>query len=202
MITIHLDKYCVYTHSINGDIFYVGQGLSDRPFDHRSRNNAWKAITAGVGAGAIDVEIVDWYETAAEALEVEKNLISTLRPVANVGGGGNLGFKSLVRRGSTRVACLRNIARLTNYGNFDDREWFRDTLRRHLRIPDVCAETWQIPDDWARAYDDYFAAPDPEYAARKDWVPEISGGTENERRAIKRHRKRKKRFMRLIKNRK
>lgn len=195
MITIHLDKYCVYTHSIDGDIFYVGQGLSDRPFDHRSRNNAWKAITAG--AGAITVEIVDWYETVAEALEVEKNLISTLRPVANVGGGGNVGFKSLVRQGSTRVACMRNVARLTNYGNFDDREWFRDTLRRHLHVPDVCAETWQVPDDWARAYDDYFAKPDPEYAAKKDWVPR----TEDERRAIKRHRKRKKRFMRLIKNR-
>lgn len=162
-IVVYLDKYCVYTHSVEGEIFYVGKGTGSRPFSHELRNDAWKAIASGVGK--VEINIVDWYENEDAALEVEKVLIRKLRPIANLNGGGPRKPKSLINRGEGRYQpTALNVARLTRYGHIRDRDTFDFLLRDHLDIP----AGGEIPKGWADAYNKYFFCVDEEYLKKKD----------------------------------
>lgn len=75
-------KFYVYTHSINGDIFYVGSGSGGRigDLDH---NDIWHSIIAEAG-GAYDAEIIAWFDTRREAYAREKLEILSRRPKANI----------------------------------------------------------------------------------------------------------------------
>lgn len=165
MITIRMDKYCVYTHSIDGDVFYVGKGLSGRPFDAHSRNPEWLAIAAG--AGSFDVEIVGWYDSGEAALEAEAQLIKKLKPIANGGRVRGVSTKSLVNRVNKYLPCTRNIARLTDWGRIQDKDRFKASLRKHLGIPKE-DQTWTVSKEWEDAYNDYFFYPDLEYVKSSD----------------------------------
>ena len=73
----------VYTHSINGEIFYVGCGNTVRPYIKNNRNRVWKNVVSGNG-GLFDVAIVSEHNSKSEALEAELELILELLPYANV----------------------------------------------------------------------------------------------------------------------
>jgi hypothetical protein len=65
---------CVYTHSANGRVFYVGQGNRFRPQGRASRSRAWHAHVKA--AGAYEINVVHWTDDRDEALRVESELIA------------------------------------------------------------------------------------------------------------------------------
>jgi excisionase family DNA binding protein len=81
-LKINLGKYCVYTHSIDGVVFYVGKGSSHRPIQFYGRSSWWRDVVDAAG-GVFDVEIIAWFDSEKEALRFEKKKIKTLKPKAN-----------------------------------------------------------------------------------------------------------------------
>ena len=81
-------KY-VYTHSINGKIFYVGCGSGNRPYNDKSRNRVWHTIVND-NNGLFDIDIVFESHDKHEALLEESKLIMSLLPKANLGGKDKL----------------------------------------------------------------------------------------------------------------
>lgn len=75
-------QYCVYTHSHNGAVFYVGHGIPQRPFDMVRRNQAWKDYVTKLHR--YEVDIVLWTNDAKEAKRLESKLILELCPACNV----------------------------------------------------------------------------------------------------------------------
>lgn len=80
---VEADKFCVYTHSVNGAIFYIGQGRGSRPLETTNRNRRWRAHMAAHG-GCFDVQILGWYSTKHAASAAETEAIVSHRPLANV----------------------------------------------------------------------------------------------------------------------
>ena len=88
----------VYTHSINGNIFYVGCGNIKRPHQTISRNKIWNKIVTN-NSGLFDVEIVGRYILRVDSLIAESELILKLMPDANITGRKTLyrpnGYKNI-----------------------------------------------------------------------------------------------------------
>ena len=79
--------WCVYTHSVDGEVFYVGMGNGDRPFAGASnagtsaRNELWHAVVAR--RGGFDVSILKWFGSRKAALSYEKKMIALFNPSCN-----------------------------------------------------------------------------------------------------------------------
>jgi DNA-binding XRE family transcriptional regulator len=73
------NQLCVYTHSANGKVFYVGQGTLCRPTNHTARSCAWRAQAAR----GYEINIVHRTDDRREAVRVESELIAAHRPVCN-----------------------------------------------------------------------------------------------------------------------
>lgn len=73
--------YCVYTHSHNGIVFYVGKGRPYRPFDTSRRKGKWVEFVRTLET--FDVEIVLWTSDNAIATQEEARLIREFRPCCN-----------------------------------------------------------------------------------------------------------------------
>lgn len=78
---IYPNKFCVYTHSVNGVVFYVGKGRGYRALESSRRNYLW--IEAVENAGSFDVDIVSWHDADADARLAETLLIRSLSPACN-----------------------------------------------------------------------------------------------------------------------
>lgn len=74
-------KYCLYQHSSDGVVFYVGVGVSTRPFERIKRNALWDAFVAA--AGAFDVMILQWSDNRLELLRAEAAAIGEHKPACN-----------------------------------------------------------------------------------------------------------------------
>lgn len=84
-VTIHSgNKYCVYTHSFDGRVVYVGKGRATRPFETHLRGSAWKKFFKGK---AVEVTIAKWFSNEADAKKHESELIEELNPVLNKRAG-------------------------------------------------------------------------------------------------------------------
>ena len=81
MLAVHPTKrFCVYAHSIDGIVFYVGRGRLARAFATSRRNKQWRVkVISGY-----DVEIIEWHDTTEAAELSERKLIADLRPECNV----------------------------------------------------------------------------------------------------------------------
>ncbi len=79
MAVVSIGKICVYAHSVNGVVVYVGKGMSQRPYEIRSRTKRWKAVIGEV----FEVEILGWFDSDSEARAFEKSKIMQLRPAGN-----------------------------------------------------------------------------------------------------------------------
>ena len=64
-------QLCVYTHSANGEVFYVGQGTRFRPAGRGSRSRAWEAHVES--AGSYEINIVHWTDDRDEAFAWKAN---------------------------------------------------------------------------------------------------------------------------------
>jgi hypothetical protein len=81
-LTIHTNKaYCVYVHSYQGTVFYIGKGRPYRPFESSRHNRTWTDFVSAVDS--YDVEIVLWTNDAKEARHVEAQLIREQHPLCN-----------------------------------------------------------------------------------------------------------------------
>lgn len=81
---IYPDRYCVYLHKVKNQVrpLYVGKGDSGRPFSSRGRSQDWRKHV-DQNSGIIDVLVLGWFETEAEALVFEKDQIKNLNPICN-----------------------------------------------------------------------------------------------------------------------
>lgn len=83
-MTIYPAKYCVYHHKIGRKVFYVGSGVSTRPFTNQGRAEAWHSYVKEQG-GHYKVEIVAWFNTQAQARRFESEEIERVKPLTNWG---------------------------------------------------------------------------------------------------------------------
>jgi hypothetical protein len=78
------NRLCVYTHSANGQIFYVGQGNARRPhnFSAATRGTRWRAHVERHGRPKITIHA--WADNRTEAQRIEAELIAAYNPPCNV----------------------------------------------------------------------------------------------------------------------
>lgn len=77
-----LKRFYVYKHSIDGTVFYVGEGARLRSTERASRNDVWKQIVSN-NKDRYDIEIVDSFLNEADARQLERELIKEYKPLAN-----------------------------------------------------------------------------------------------------------------------
>lgn len=82
MINLSLNQFCVYSHSVNGVVFYVGHGKCERPFCLISRNRPWMNFIKG--KKTLEVTLHSWHRSKKEALKFELELIKKLKPKCNI----------------------------------------------------------------------------------------------------------------------
>ena len=75
-------KY-VYTHSINGVVFYVGCGIKSRPYSKHNRNKKWTSLVKA-NNGIFNVNICSTHKNKDEALTEESRLIRLIYPDCNI----------------------------------------------------------------------------------------------------------------------
>src|ERR1041385_5952573 len=81
---VEIEKICVYLHSVDGKVFYVGMGIADRPLQiaGRHRSARWHEIVDR--AGHFNVEIVGWFKSEDDARKEEYRQIKIHYPYANI----------------------------------------------------------------------------------------------------------------------
>jgi hypothetical protein len=68
MTAIPNKRLCVYSHSADGEVFYVGQGNSQRTYERASRTPRWHAHVVEESGGGYEITIHAWTADKAEAL--------------------------------------------------------------------------------------------------------------------------------------
>lgn len=72
---------CVYHHSIDGVVFYVGCGNPMRPYATTLRNRIW--IEIATARQDYKIDIVGWFDDEKSARAFERKEIERLLPEAN-----------------------------------------------------------------------------------------------------------------------
>lgn len=76
----------VYSHTLDGELIYIGAGQKRRPFNRIDRNSLWKAM---VRAGNdLRIEVLAILPTKDAALDLEYSLIARLQPACCLTPGG------------------------------------------------------------------------------------------------------------------
>jgi len=78
-------RFCVYLHSIDNAIFYVGSGRVTRAFEcvRTERSRAWHEFRAN---RPVTVTLFEFFDDPNEARRKEYRLIKSLKPLANIHG--------------------------------------------------------------------------------------------------------------------
>lgn len=116
---IFKNMFCVYTHSHNGKIFYVGKGKGYRPFSSADRHAAWNSVTSSMDS--FDVNIVEWFENEKDAYDFERSITLKHKPEANV-----------LNAGKGISASHRQALSVANRGKIMSEE-VKDRLRKSLK---------------------------------------------------------------------
>lgn len=74
--------YFVYSHSVNGAVFYVGSGGPLRPYTNAGRNSIWHQKVSAVES--FDAHILGIFFSRDQTLDFEEKTVRRLRPAANV----------------------------------------------------------------------------------------------------------------------
>ena len=72
---LYREKYYVYEHYIDGNLFYIGKGKGGRAVEFWARNDDWKRVVDG-RYGDVEVKIVKGFEDESEALLLESKLLN------------------------------------------------------------------------------------------------------------------------------
>lgn len=75
-------QLCVYTHSANGKIFYVGQGSERRAREKTSRKRLWLKHVSVIKGYAVSIHTRT--EDRSEAERIEAELIAAHAPKCNI----------------------------------------------------------------------------------------------------------------------
>jgi len=112
------NKYCLYRHlKPNGEVFYIGEGLINRPFVKSDRSNLWWKIVNKYG---YEIEILKIGLTKKDAQDLEKILISwygrknlKLGTLCNLtdGGDGHIGHIQTQEHKNKISNALKGIKR-------------------------------------------------------------------------------------------
>lgn len=104
------NQLCVYAHSVNGKIVYIGSGSLSRPFELKKRTDVWNAFMNSIAddpSARITIQIVSFHPTAEHAKKAEHVLITNLRPVLNQHHNPNSRLPKLGSSSSPRlVTCV------------------------------------------------------------------------------------------------
>ena len=132
-------EWCVYTHATNDVVFYVGKGVSDRPFHQSSRTQKWKEAVGD--KGVYDVKVVSWHPDERSALQAEIDLIEKLKPACNVSRGSlhtRAGATTMARTRATFFlpppVCDRAAALARRRGRSNIGDIMRQALERFLDV--------------------------------------------------------------------
>lgn len=107
-----MNKYYIYTHSFNGNIFYVGKGSGNRAFSTKNRSKSWNSFVKDID-GNFKIEIVKYNLSEDEAYALESQLIAENPHVLNIAKDSskidydNIDFKSYFYYDETSPSCLR-----------------------------------------------------------------------------------------------
>jgi hypothetical protein len=105
MIIDDFSAYCVYTHDINGSIFYVGMGTLSRAYSGEGRTHSWHDYH---DKRSVNVEIIAWFgDDKKRAADYEKILIKYYRPRCNFHHNTRKAYRG-------PVTCLETGARFVN----------------------------------------------------------------------------------------
>ncbi|MDQ0999762.1 hypothetical protein QFZ28_000162 [Neobacillus niacini] len=85
-------KYYVYTHSLNGEIFYAGKGSGARASRLTRRSERWNQIVRDK-SGDVQVNIVARFHDEIEAYDFEKKLIELYKSIGLCRANESLGTK-------------------------------------------------------------------------------------------------------------
>jgi transcriptional regulator with XRE-family HTH domain len=80
-------QLCVYTHSVNGKIFYVGSGDLKRPYARKARTPRWYSHVKE--SGGYEINIHAWMDDRIEAQRVESKIIAAHNPPCNIRNNDN-----------------------------------------------------------------------------------------------------------------
>lgn len=83
-------KYYVYTHSLDGEIFYVGKGCRSRAVRFTFRSKKWNDFV-GDNVDRIKVDIIQWFEDEMEAYDFETKLTALYKSVGLCQVNGSIG---------------------------------------------------------------------------------------------------------------
>lgn len=90
----HVFKYCTYTHSINGFVFYVGHGTFNRPYEKgrrgKDRNTLWFDIVEG-NDWRYEINIVFESDDKKECLNEEIRLTEFYKSKGEATANKNIG---------------------------------------------------------------------------------------------------------------
>lgn len=110
--------FYVYTHSIDGNVFYVGKGRGSRSHVFRGRSKAWNDKSAGEN---IEVDIIQRDMTDNDAKHLESRLIDTLDGLVNKKTAGNKA--DIVTRAKIPMSFKIDVGLLDRLDNWaSDRE--------------------------------------------------------------------------------
>lgn len=82
MIELFRDKFYVYHHIHEGEVFYVGKGKNGRILTFENRNADWRDFVDLIPQW--EAKIVAWFESEKSAYEFEKEEIARLEPKFNL----------------------------------------------------------------------------------------------------------------------
>lgn len=78
-------EYYVYTGILSDTIVYVGKGCGDRYLHLNSgKSSCYEANKLHFEGGSLIVDIVEIFETSAEAEKFEKSMIKEIKPIWNI----------------------------------------------------------------------------------------------------------------------
>lgn len=85
-------KYYVYTHSLDGQVFYVGKGCRNRAQLFKRRSKLWHDIV-GDRQAEIEIEIVKYFDDEMKAFDFEGELTAYFKNIGQAQANKIIGTK-------------------------------------------------------------------------------------------------------------
>lgn len=80
-IRVPVGKFCLYDHSSNGQVFYVGIGSPTRPFEKIGRNELWIDFVSRLDEYFVTIHA--WADSLDDLRKLEASMIKHVMPACN-----------------------------------------------------------------------------------------------------------------------